>query len=159
MKPLNLSLSLILWEIVVEKLGQNGKKFWAQNPSKRKLQLRNWDNNQVKKDLPHHNPNFLHFSFPPLRACLLAIKRAASHSHLDVISSIWRHLEQRREPSQRNESSKRLVGGSLLDPKWCQIKHLFFCPTAPFPGFKSSLEYKLLFILLTSYLTLHSTYV
>ena len=34
MKPLNLSLSLILWEIVVEKLGQNKK---AQNPSKKEI--------------------------------------------------------------------------------------------------------------------------
>lgn len=135
---LSICHSLILWESGKTRSEQKSSKSFKKGNCSWEIEIT--IKTQVKKDLPQPKFSAL-FVSSPRRACLLAIKRAASHSHLDVISSIWRHLEQRREPSQRNESSKRLVGGSLLDPKWCQIKHLFFCPTAPFSGLKSSLLY------------------
>ena len=119
----------------------------------RKLQWRNRDNNQASL-LLRHNPNFPRsaltgffctFSFP---ACLLAIRRAASHSHLDVISSIWRHLEQperRREKSQAKEMSlpKTLFFPAQRRPQMMSNKALIFLPYSYFPVLKSSL--KLLF--------------
>ena len=39
-------------------------------------------------------------SWAQMRIELTAIKGAASHSHLDVISSIWRHLENEAKASQ-----------------------------------------------------------
>ena len=35
-----------------------------------------------------------------IELCCAPIKKAASHSHLDVISSIWRHLENEAKASQ-----------------------------------------------------------